>query len=172
MEEEKKNKKWDIYHCRELEQGGSFKDLPRFTHAGTLTKAKVVNVYDGDTVTIVFHHGGEFIKHQFRFHGFDAPEMKPSLSAPFRDLHKLAARRVKKYLEDRLLNQIVWIRFFQEEKYGRLMGNVYTVANPDRCTPDDECINDTMIRLKYGAPYDGGKKSTFSKEDLDLIIKT
>ena len=66
----------DKYHTADL-LNQSFSDLEKFTYAGLLTKAKVVDVYDGDTITIVFYHNGQPIKDSFRMLGYDSPEMKP-----------------------------------------------------------------------------------------------
>ena len=48
-------------------------------------RAKVVDVYDGDTVTIVIFNKCGFEKHKLRMYGYDSPEMKPKpfvLSSP------------------------------------------------------------------------------------------
>ena len=55
-----------------------------FSFDGKKITAKVVDIYDGDTITVVFRDGGRLIKHRVRLIGYDSPEMKPLLSHPNR----------------------------------------------------------------------------------------
>ena len=41
-----------------------------------IIQAKVVDVYDGDTFTIVYCHGNEFLKLKLRFFGFSCRQEK------------------------------------------------------------------------------------------------
>ena len=42
-------------------------------------RAKVVDVYDGDTITIVIFNKGGVEKYKLRMYGYDSPEIKPKL---------------------------------------------------------------------------------------------
>lgn len=137
-----------------------------------MTKARVVDVYDGDTVTIVFYFQDHPIKDSFRMLGYDSPEMKPLKTIPNRDLHIQAARVARKYLHDTIIDQIVWVHFVQEEKYGRLMGELFMIDphHPNYFTGKEKSINATMIQKGFGKPYNGGHKEDFTVSELEHIL--
>jgi endonuclease YncB( thermonuclease family) len=161
----------DPYHCNDL-KSQSFNELEKFTFKGLLTKAKIVSVYDGDTVTLVFYYHDQPIKDSFRLAGYDAPEIKPAKTLPDRELHIKAGHHVRDYLCNLIEGAIVWVSFCQEEKYGRLMGDLYLVniTHPDHFEGDEIHVNRLMIKKGYGKPYDGGRKSPFTPEELALIV--
>jgi endonuclease YncB( thermonuclease family) len=137
------------------------KDLPFFNFHNIKTKAKIIDIYDGDTITIIFYHNNSFIKYKARLIGYDSPEMKPLKTIENRDLHKKCAIMVKEILCNKILNKIVDIEFQEEDdKYGRLLCKIYY---------ENECINDYMIKNGFGKTYDGNKKSIFTLEDLNKI---
>ncbi len=62
--------------CYDLELRNSVRGK-NSNFAGKKFKCKVVNVYDGDTCTVVFRHRGKLEQHSVRMLGYDSPEMKP-----------------------------------------------------------------------------------------------
>lgn len=160
----------DPYHTQEL-MTYSFDELNKFTFNGLMTKAKIVDVYDGDTVTLVFYFNNIPIKDSFRMFGYDAPELKPLKTIPHRELHIRAGQFVRDFLKQKILGQVVWVKFCQEEKYGRLMGFLYMV-NPDQSSVfnEENNINEFVISKGYGKPYEGGHKSEFSEHELLKIL--
>lgn len=161
----------DPYHTEEL-RSQQFTELRKFTFDGLVTKAKVVDVYDGDTVTIVFYYNHQPIKDSFRMLGYDSPELKPLKTTPNRELHITAGEIVKKYLQQLILDQLVWVRFCREEKYGRLMGELYLIqsSHPDQLLDTDESLNHHMIARRFGKPYHGEHKEAFTEKELHTII--
>lgn len=137
-------------------------DIPMFGFTGLNVKAKVIDIYDGDTITIVFIYKGILIKYRLRMEGYDSPELKPQLNCDNRDLIVKCGNLSKKKLEDLILNKIVYIKFStKNDKYGRLLGIVYF---------NGININQVMINEGYGKNYSGGKKETFSYTELSDII--
>jgi endonuclease YncB( thermonuclease family) len=108
-----------------------------FSLSGLVKLAKVVKVYDGDTITVVFKHNNAYNKWTCRLYGIDAPELH-SGGIPARD-----------FLSNLVLHQIVSLECFDFEKYGRLLVTVHI---------DKVDINDLMISTKHAVPYFGGKK--------------
>lgn len=157
------------YHEKELETT-NFDNLELFTFNNLITKCKVVNVYDGDTVTIVFYYGNSPLKVKFRLYGFDTPEVKLYKSKENGELHKKAGLYVKDKLQDKILNKIFWVKFHEEEKYGRTMGELFEIADKDNFTGKEQSINNWIIDKKYGKVYGGGKKEEFTKEELEYIL--
>lgn len=165
--------KKDEYHTKDLIKN-TFEDLREFTFDGLITKAKIVDVYDGDTVTIVFYYKDMPIKDRFRIRGYDSPELKPRKDIECRTLHINAAKRARNFLIVKLLNQIVWVKFSDEEKYGRLMGDIYFI-NPKSdnvFTGNEISISTMMLENGFGKQYGGGHKIEFTVDELKRIIQT
>lgn len=116
--------------------------------------ARVVDVYDGDTLNIIFFVGSELQNHKFRLYGIDTPEIKPLKSVPNRADVIDSAKKSKEYLASLILNKVVYIKFREEEKYGRLMGEIYYDN-----THNSACVNQLMIENGYANEYFGGKKN-------------
>ena len=155
-------------------------ELPKFTFEDKITLAKVTDVYDGDTVTVVFWHGKEFVKYSLRLYGYNCPEMRPSKKLLNRETHKKAAKKCRDILQKLLAryNNMVWIKYTEEEKYGRLMGYIYMPpeakdSNTYKFKFEGNllCANSLMIEQGFGKLYKGGKKSIFAQEELDKIIQ-
>ncbi|MEO0236739.1 MAG: thermonuclease family protein [candidate division WOR-3 bacterium] len=161
----------DFYHTADL-INNTFDDIEKFTFNGLLTKAKVIDVYDGDTLTIVFYYNNQPIKDSFRMYGYDAPEMKPPKTLKNRELHIKAATHVRDYLRNKLLGKIVWVKFCQEEKYGRLMGILYFISptHENYFNGEEININQLIIQKGYGKEYKGGKKEQFTDDELIAIL--
>lgn len=114
---------------------------------------KIIDVYDGDTVDIIFYSGKELVHHKFRLYGIDTPELKPLKNISNRNEIIEKAKEAKLYLETLVLNKIVYIRFKNEEKYGRLMGNIYFTKSENQ-----KSINQMMIDSGLAVEYYGQKK--------------
>ena len=112
-------------------------------------RCKVVDVYDGDTVTIVLYNKFGYEKHKLRMFGYDSPEMKPRLNIANRDNEIKKAKQAKQYLSNIVLNKIVIFESMGYDKYGRLLGKLFV--------KQDE-INALMVREGHGYPYYGGTK--------------
>jgi endonuclease YncB( thermonuclease family) len=128
-------------------------DIPYFTFNGKELNTKVVDVYDGDTCTIIFKYNKEFVKYKLRMYGYDSPEMRPRKNIDNREEIIKLAHIAKEALIKKVLGKIVKIHFMKEEKYGRLMGNMFL---------GDENINEWMINNGYGYPYFGKTKKSKS----------
>jgi endonuclease YncB( thermonuclease family) len=121
--------------------------INKFTLEGLTKTAKVVKVYDGDTITIVFKHKDEYNKWNCRIYGIDTPEIKSKNPE-----EKKAAVIARDFLKDLILEKIVTIKCLDFDKYGRLLVNVFY---------DDKNVMNTMIENNYGKEYFGGTKEEF-----------
>lgn len=152
-----------------------FRDLKAFTFKGLLTPARVTRLYDGDTAWIAFFHDQRPVLHPFRMAGYNSPEMRPRLTVAHRSLHMAAAKVATERLGALLrqhANDVVWVRFMKEEKYGRLMGRMYIpyVDQPWEWRGDEACVNTWMVQNDYGKAYFGGRKMDFTKGELESIV--
>lgn len=116
--------------------------------------AKVIECYDGDTITCILKFDTKFYKFKVRINGYDAPEMKPKKTIPedTRKKIKAAACAVKKELENLILNKVIILHCEGFDKYGRILGTIKLNIN------DENTINDIMIKNPNNYEYHGGTK--------------
>jgi endonuclease YncB( thermonuclease family) len=145
---------------------------PEFSLAEKTLPAKVVSVYDGDTLYAVLPLGSQLWKFNCRLSGYDTPEMKPPKTKPNRDIEKARALKSKQALmshicsgvdmEKTYTNQeldaivgkndtLITLICHEFDKYGRLLVEV-----PMR--EGNTTVNQWMIDKGYGYKYEGGTK--------------
>lgn len=112
--------------------------------AAPIHEGTVIKVYDGDTITIASklpYRGSPLYRFSVRLAGIDTPEMQgPEVE------RAILARNT---LSNLILNKKVKLENVRNEKYGRLLANVYV---------NDIHVNKWMIDHKLAVPYFGGKK--------------
>ena len=131
-----------------------------FTLAGRHYTAKVVDIYDGDTIRVKFRLDGQLHQMVSRMDGYDSPEMKPSKASPHRDEEKKAAVAARDALRQLIGDKIVAIQCGGFDKYGRLLTTVFVRGGGGEMTN----VNEWMVRNKYGVPYGGGTKIGFAAQ--------
>ena len=127
-------------------------ELQLFDFNSYETYVKIVDIYDGDTFTGCFKYNNKLMKYKFRCLGYDSPEMKPLKSIENREEHIKKAHEDKEFFSKLVMynNGICDVELLHFDKYGRILGTVY---NNDKLD-----INEEMIKLGHGYPYDGGTK--------------
>ena len=150
-------------------------DIDLFSLDGRTFDAKVVDVYDGDTCSVVISLFNTFTKFRVRCAGYDSPEMKPLKSEENRDIIIINACKARNYFASRTTNckldpniayskkemksiletntKVIKIKCEGWDKYGRLLGHFYV---------DGKYINKEMIQKQFGYKYNGGTKKTQS----------
>jgi endonuclease YncB( thermonuclease family) len=111
-------------------------------------EAKIVSVYDGDTVKAIFPLNGVLYKWNCRLTGIDTPEIRTSDK-----LQKKFGYEVRDKLREKILNKVVLLKCQDLDKYGRLLTQIHI---------DDICINQWLIDQGYAFAYDGGKKQSWT----------
>jgi micrococcal nuclease len=124
-------------------------DAPWFTLDDEQLQCKIIDVYDGDTITIIFPFSDGYYKDKCRLYGIDTPEVRTKNAE-----EKAAGIKARDWLKEKILNKTMLIEFKGKDKYGRLMGVIY------------ENINSTSINMQLVAngmayEYEGGKKKPF-----------
>lgn len=116
--------------------------------------AKIVECYDGDTLTCILKLDSCYYKFKVRLDGYDAPEMKPSkkIDPDLRTKIKTAATSVKKDLENLVLNKVVILQCNGFDKYGRILGVIKLTDN------DSVSVNEIMTKNPHNYEYHGGTK--------------
>jgi endonuclease YncB( thermonuclease family) len=123
------------------------KDIKIFSLDGLIKTAKVIKVYDGDTITVVFKHNDVYNKWNCRIYGINTPEIKSDNKD-----EKKAAIAARDFLKDLILNKIITIECLDFDKYGRLLGNIFY---------NDKNIMKIMIENNFAKLYFGGTKEEF-----------
>jgi micrococcal nuclease len=126
---------WDYY---------TLATTPPFSFAGQCLQAKVLKVYDGDTVTLAVLHGPRLNRFPCRLAGVNAPELHTSDPG-----EKAAGKRAQAALETLLLGRVVLAHCGAFDKYGRLLVDI-------------ECeglsVSAWLLDNGHAIPYDGGRR--------------
>lgn len=136
---------------------------PVFTLDSEVIRAKVVYVYDGDTIHIVFPiydlHGKKVIrKWKCRLVGIDTPELRTKDE-------KEQGYAIASIVRDLLLHQHIYVECGKFDKYGRLLVTIQTKGlKGDWKVHGRTCrtLNEWMIHMGYANEYDGGTKPVWS----------
>ena len=139
----------------------NFEELPKCFCQNKDIEARVVDIYDGDTVTVIFFWGDEPIKIKIRLIGIDTPEIRKFKHS--HDLEKIAAMVCRGYLNNLILGKIVKLRVKGWDKYGgRLLGSI---------EHEGKDISQLMIEEGLARKYEGKTKLIWTESELIKIIK-
>ena len=141
------------------------------------TYARVVSVYDGDSVQVVFPLLNKYFRFRVRLYGIDACEMTSDQSSN-RDLAVKAKRKMFEMITghtppssfkakdfDAFLNSdvyLVWLDCKEFDKYGRLLACVKKTKN------DHQTYSEILLQEKLAYEYDGGTKLS-DRAQLDTL---
>lgn len=143
--------------------GHGLANTPAFTFSGQQHRARVIDVYDGDTLSVVMPVGPTFYKFHVRLNGIDTSELKSKgavkdkalrarslvlqlLGVPERCYERKASQQ---YFDTNVV--VVTVECFDFEKYGRILANVYPMGS-------DEHLSTALLRMRLAVPYAGGSK--------------
>jgi endonuclease YncB( thermonuclease family) len=110
-------------------------------------EAKVVSVYDGDTIKAIFPLNGVLYKWNCRLSGVDTPEIRTR-----NEREKKYGYIVRDKLREQILDQVVNVECGELDKYGRLLVTVYK---------GEQDMNRWLIDNDYAFAYDGGTKRSW-----------
>ena len=123
--------------------------VKQFGFDGEVKIAKVVSVYDGDTIKVVFPFLRKLYKFNCRISGVDTPEIRT------RDKkEKEYGIKVRDELRKKILNKVVKLKCGEFDKYGRLLVDIEL--------SEDETIKNWLINNNYAFAYDGGTKKKWN----------
>lgn len=131
--------------------------LADFSFKGHVVHAKVVDLYDGDTLRLVFVYRGELIQYAVRMEGYDSPEMRPAKTHPNREVEKQKAHEAKEALAGQVADRVLVAELGEFDKYGRPLAKLYLTEEPAKRSATN-CVNVWMVENGYGRPYFGGTK--------------
>jgi endonuclease YncB( thermonuclease family) len=118
-----------------------------FSYCGLVVTAKILSVYDGDTLRAAFRTPAGIIQYKFRINGINAPEYKNIVNHHQQiDAAGAAARNA---LVGKL-SPYVQITCGRFDKYGRILATIITDDGTD--------ISTWMVANGHAVSYFGGKK--------------
>ena len=129
-------------------------DTSQFSLKGETHRAKVVKVYDGDTVHIVLKKFNQFFRFNCRISGVDTPELRTKNT-----IEKQMGYMVRDKLSELILDKIVTVHCDDFDKYGRLLIRIDIMDSSSN--PID--ISDWLISNEYAYAYGGGTKQSWEE---------
>jgi endonuclease YncB( thermonuclease family) len=153
-------------------------DTPKFSLDGKREWARVVSVYDGDTIKIILPLFDSYFKFDCRINGIDTCEMKSSLADNkdracaarnrlieliTRGQHKPGNKATRKditYIFDENV-YLIWVECLDFDKYGRLL--IRAALNEN-----EKSLSDILIAEKLAYAYEGKTKLSEQQQN-DLL---
>jgi len=128
-------------------------EIAKFSLDGLVQPARVVDVYDGDTVTVLLHTHGELCKWSVRLHGIDTCEIRGrKRTAVQRRLAEAAKRFVVRHTRGR--RNLITLECLEFGKFGRPLGRLWVRDAAGHMI----CLNDALLEHGLAVPYFGGSK--------------
>lgn len=132
--------------------------VPTIPYQNERILCRVIDVYDGDTCTILFLIRKIPFKIKLRVLGIDTPE-----KARCPDREKEAGRAVTKVVKDMINDRLFEVQLAKWDKYGgRVLGHLYL--------SETETLTDFLLKNGMGKPYEGRKKEDWTDEELADVI--
>jgi endonuclease YncB( thermonuclease family) len=121
-----------------------------------IIKCKVVDIYDGDTITVILPLNGKMFKKKCRLFGIDCAEIRTKNLE-----EKSCGYDAKKFLHSHINDKEIWIECGNWDKYGRLLITIFLFKKD--VGHFEKSINKLMIDSNHAYIYDGTKKQEFDK---------
>jgi len=141
----------NIIYLLLLMQNINWNDTIEFTYP--ITSGHVIKVYDGDTITIASkmpYENSPLFRFNVRLNGIDTPEIKSK-----NENEKILAKKARDSLSQLIMNKNVTLKNVKNEKYGRILSDVYL---------DDLHVNKWMIDQQFAVEYDGKTKKLWGEQ--------
>ena len=135
-------------------------DAPKFSDCvkDLSVEAKIIEVYDGDTVKAIFPLNGILYKWNCRLTDIETPEIRTKSK-----IEKAYGYKVRDFLKEKILNKVVTLQCGKLDKYGRLLVSIYY-------DNESNSVNQWLINNNYAFEYNGGTKKSWEKYLLNNSI--
>lgn len=128
-------------------QNATKETAQEFSLGGKYTLAKVISVYDGDTVTLAWYENNEtLVWKSVRLYGCDTAEIRGSSPE-----EKKLALEAKEFVSSKVLGVVVFALFGKFDKYGRPLVILWT---PEKA-PDDPGTLETIQETLFESSING-----------------
>jgi endonuclease YncB( thermonuclease family) len=129
----------------------TLENTTELTLVGQSMDVKVVDVHDGDTITLAFVLGSQIYHKSCRVAGVDCAEIRTKNKE-----EKALGFQATEFVKGLVLGKIVWAEFEHSDKYGRLLATIYINRGGER-------LDKILISKGYGYEYHGEKKKKFEE---------
>jgi endonuclease YncB( thermonuclease family) len=121
-----------------------------------VSSGAVINVYDGDTITIGAYCDSDKNKQLFKFRvrlaNIDCPELRTT-NEEEKEIAIIAREKLKEKIQfSENKTSRVYLKNVKLDKYGRLLADVWY---------NNICINDWLLEERLAVKYDGKSKEKF-----------
>ena len=156
--------------CKQSKLENTNFNTPFYSLNGKTLNGKIVYVYDGDTLHIVFNIDNKFCKFNCRLINIDSPEIRTTNKKEHESAIKSRNYLLKKVTNISLINEnlskndiknicsesrkLITVKCFEFDKYGRLLVELFD---------NNLSINNDMINQKLAVKYDGGTKKQYTE---------
>lgn len=153
-----------------------YKDAPRKTFKGWEVLAKVIDVHDGDTITVVAKLPGDThpFQYKIRLFGLDTPELtRTPGNEPNPALHLQAGEAVRDRLAEKIpVGTVIAFEGQGKGKFGRKLGSLHTLkwCWTKFAWVKKEDLNAWLLAEGLALPYGGKTKLTFDRAFLEKIV--
>jgi endonuclease YncB( thermonuclease family) len=140
----------------------TLKNVETFSLNGLNTYCKVLRIHDPDTFTVALKIGNEYYKYNIRLNGIDAPELHSKIKK-----ESLVCKIGTEYISSKILNEVIFIKCYSFDKYGRLLADLYINEN------DSQSINQLLVDCKFVRVYGEDNnlhKFKWTDSELDMAI--
>ena len=148
-------------------------NTPLFSFNGVNGMSRVVDITDGDTIKAIINFKGDYYKIIVRLNNIDTCETKSKCEAnknlginAKKRLYNLITNKTietnDKKLIKKELNDNCYLKCYDFDKYGRVLGDIYKNEN------DDLSFSSILINEKLAYIY-GGKTKLTEEDQLELL---
>ena len=162
----------------------TYQNTPQFSLQDQLHTVRVVDIYDGDTITVIIYLNKVYYRYTVRLEGIDTCEMKSkdnttknlALQARKRLFELISKEKViieptisRKELREILNKNVYLIRLKcgEFEKFGRLLGTIYSETSSR--ISFEKSFNNILLKEKFAYSYEGKTKLT-EEEQVELLV--
>lgn len=120
--------------------------------------ARIVKVYDGDTVTGIcsFDGGRRLRRCSLRIHGIDCPEIRGRGAR-----EKAAAVVARDFVHAQCFDRVVQLDPKGIDKYGRILASL---------TLDGQDLAEQLLARGFARSYAGAARTPFTDDEIDSIL--
>lgn len=151
-------------------------NVPYIPMKGEIIPAKVINVYDGDTLTVLYKYKKVYLKVKIRILGIDTPEKIVRKSKDEKKtkrdlLEEQAGSKVANLVKRMLDGKEIYIRIDKFDKYGGRVNAIVYIQQGGSKKDNWTTLHEYLIMKKYAMAYNGGKKEKWTTKQLKYILE-
>ncbi len=147
-------------------------EIPILPSKGEIVPCAITEVYDGDTITVVYIYQKTPLKIKLRLLGIDAPEIKGKDVTVLEHETAIKVRDLLRRWVDLTDPEKIYLKLKKFDKYGgRFLGDILIKTSAKKAPPTYSTLSDFLLELGIVTPYLGDKKLKWTPKRLREIKK-